>query len=78
MVAHVIIESPQVPWLGFGLLDFGLGLDNKDILILEDQQHKSINDFYSMKIEDLGVLTLLEQILSRNDTEGVKQQLCRG
>ena len=27
VVAHVIIVSPQVLRLGFGLLDFGLGLD---------------------------------------------------
>ena len=30
----VIIVSPQVPCLGFGLLDFGLGLDNIGIVHL--------------------------------------------
>ena len=33
LVAHVILVSPQALRLGFGLLDFGLGLDNRYFLI---------------------------------------------
>ena len=33
-VVYVILVSPQVLCLGFGLSDFGLGLDNKFIIDL--------------------------------------------
>ena len=39
LVAYVILLSPQVPWLGFGLSDFGLGLDNNSLSISKVEWH---------------------------------------
>ena len=54
MVAHVILVSPQVLWLGFGLSDFGLGLDNIFIKGIELTQEDGVENIkYQEKVEDL-------------------------
>ena len=62
MVAHVILVSPQVLRLGFGLVDFGLGLDN----LLEKYFIKHYFEFHAVYTLICWMLMFQFEILIRD------------